>query len=180
MYVHQINTVLTVLFAVVVTACGARQYDNTAVLSKQTRSIIDYFLDETENQYTDENLLEIHGTIKEDGNYILEIYAVDSTITKPYGKYNGRVRYKKYDILLFGDYRNDFFWKCATTYDIPYMPSDDWGLVYDPLGWTVCIRCKDTTIIETNSEFPYFLSCPVSHKEYSRAISDSLQKIIHK
>lgn len=172
MYVHKINTVLAVLFTVVVNSCGIQQSD-TAVLSKRTQSIIDYFLDETENQYTDENLLELYGSISEDSNYIIGIYAVDSSFSKPYGKYNGRVRYKKYDILLFGDSWNDFFWSSDTTYIVENMNSDEQNYVfYDPISWEICLSLKDTTINIDCSNFPDIFS------EHTISLIDSIEIIL--
>lgn len=164
------------LFLVLITmnSCQKILRQDTAVLSKHTQIIIDYFLDETEGWYDDENMLEICGCISEDSNYYyLNIFAVDSSFDKPFGKCKGNLRYRGYDISLFGDSWNDYMWSSDTTYNIfdtnSYIQDDYW--CYDPIMWSICICVHDTTINRQKSEFAYRSTLPITYM-------DSIEKII--
>ena len=178
-YMHRINIVLAVILIIITTGCKIRQPD-TAVLSECSKGMIDYFLHENNDDMFTENTILVLDCMFDEIYVSMNICCLDTTISKPYGRYNGRVHYKGHDILLFGYAWNDFFWTCDTIYNIPHTLSDNFGMFYDPIEWDICIKCEDTTIVETNSEFPYYLSCPISYKEYSGLLCDSLQKIIRK
>lgn len=87
------------------------------------------------------------------------------------------VHYKGYDISLYGDSWNDFFWICDTVYEIPDMNNLKELYFYDPIEWCIVIGCEDTTIYRQYSMFPICSS--LSYEENKRIICDSLQKIIY-
>lgn len=168
------KTFFFIIIALALMSCRKVQQQDTAVLSEPTRAIIDYFLDENKEWLSDRKQLVIDGYTEDNkSSFYLNICDNDSSIFKPYGKYNGIVHYKGYSILLYGDSWNDFFWTCDTICEIPDMNDPDmWGLFYDPTEWNICICCKDTTINRSKSEL--FLP----NGEHHNMLSDSLQKII--
>ena len=159
---------------VIMTSCQKVSQQDTAVLSEPTCAIIDYFLDENKEWLSDSKQLVIDGYTEENrSSFYLNIYNNDTSVYKPYGKYNGMVRYKGYKVLLFGDSWDEFFWTCDTIYNIPDM--NDWWVgecCYDPAEWNIYICCKDTTI--NRSESRLFLP----YGEHHNMLCDSLQKII--
>lgn len=162
------------LILLTMNSCQKVLQQDSAVLSKHTQIIIDYFLDETEVWYDDENMLEICGYLSEDHNYYyLSIFAVDSSFDKPSGECKGILRYRGYDISLFGDSWNDYMWFSDTTYNIfdtnSYDIQDDYW--YDPIMWSICICLQDTTIDRRKSEFVYRSTSPITYM-------DSIEKII--
>lgn len=159
-------------------SCQRVSQQETAVLSEQIQTIVDFFLNENKGRFSDGNKLVIVGYIEDNrSNVYLNISDNDLSIFKPYSKYNGMVHYRGYDILLFGDSWNEFFWTCDTTYDISDINDLEMcGLFYDPIEWNICICCKDTTINRAESEFPDFSS--LSNGEYHSILCDSLQTII--
>ena len=177
---YKINRILLriMLIVMVMTSCQKVSQQDTAVLFGPTRAIIDYFLNENKAWLSNGNQIVIVGHIEDNrSSFYLNIWDNDSSIFKPYGKYNGIVHYKGYSILLYGDSWNEFFWTCDTIYDIPDMNDPNmWGLFYDPAEWNICICCKDTSINRAESEFPDFSSLP--NGEYQSILCDSLQKII--
>ena len=169
---YKINRILLIFILVIMTSCQKVSQQDTAVLSESTCAIIDYFLDENKEWLSDSKQLVIDGYTEENrSSFYLNIYDNDTSIYKPYGKYNGIVRYKGYKVLLFGDSWDEFFWTCDTIYNIPDM--NDWvGCFYDPAEWNIYICCKDTTINRSKSKL--FLP----NGEHHNMLCDSLQKII--
>ena len=176
---HKINRILPIVILTVMSSCQKLSQQDTAVLSEPVIAIIDYFLEENKAWLSSGNQLVIIGYIEDNRNsFYLNIWDNDSTIYKPYGKYNGVVHYKGYDIFLYGDSWNDFFWTCDTVCDIPDMNNSEiCGWFYDPIEWNICICCSDTTINRLESEFPDFSS--LSNGDYHSILCDSLQKIIN-
>ena len=110
--------------------------------------------------------------------YEIEIIS-HSPAYKPYGQYCGKVRYKKYEILLFGDSWNDYFWSSDTTYFIEDMNSEEWDYVfYDPIVWSICINVRDTTINEAHSELADYSLCTSVTSRDNIFLLDSIEKII--
>lgn len=177
---NEINRVLSIAMLIVMTSCEKAQVPDTAVLSERTHKMVDYFLNENKAWLSNWNQLIIEGYIEDNRNcFYLHIFENDTSIFKPYGKYNGIVHYKGYDILLFGDSWNEFLWSCDTICDIPDMNNQEiCGWFYDPTEWNICIRCSDTIIIEAYSSFPNNSSSSLSYGEYSKILCDSLIKII--
>lgn len=167
------------LIVMLMTSCQKVSQQDTAVLSEPTRAIIGLFLRENSEWLSGGNQIVIEGYMEDDKNcFYLNIYDNDSSIFRPYGKYNGIAHYNGYDILLFGDSWNDSFWKCDTIYDIPDRNNPKrCGLFYDPIGWNICICCSDTTIIGQESDFSNLSSLPKG--AYYRTLCDSLQKIVN-
>lgn len=171
---------LLVVFMIIMTSCGKTQIpQDTAVLSERTQKIVDYFINEYKIAVMKkETQLEVICNYNETYSNIF-IYCHDTSVYKPYGKYNGSVYYKGKNILLFGDSWNNFFWTCDTIYDLPDMNPDEWTCFYDPPRWYIYISCSDTTLIERHCD----LGCPFSSSipcdEYLKILCDSLTKIIH-
>ena len=160
-------TIISVMLFVMA-SCQKAQQPDTAILSERTIKIIDYFLDETENQIIVSNWLSdaLNGSV-------LCIYANDSSSHKSYGKCNGIVHYRGYEIVLYNDSWNDYFWSSDTLYDVPDKNSEEMKYTfYDPIKWVVCISLTDTTINEQHTEFPYMYSA------HTASIIDSVEKII--
>ena len=166
-------TIISVMLFVMA-SCQKAQQPDTAILSERTIKIIDYFLDETENWYTDENQIIVSNWLSDDLNgSVLCIYANDSSSHKSYGKCNGIVHYRGYEIVLYDDSWNDYFWSSDTLYDVPDKNSEEMKYTfYDPIKWVVCISLTDTTINEQHTEFPYMYSA------HTASIIDSVEKII--
>ena len=176
---NRLSTWSMVIGVCIMASCRKAPQPDTAVLPEHTLAIIDYFLDETESHYTDENVFSLEGCFSADSSYYyLYIYATDSLLAKPYGICGGVVHYRGYDISLFGNSWNDYFWSSDTTYSIPKTNSriEDEFIFYDPIGWTICIYTTDTTIIHSRSDFPILSSMPI--EEYRQTLCDSLQAII--
>ena len=153
---------------------------DTAVLTMHACALIDLFLAEMEDEIVTDNhakQLVIYGYTNQN-NYEINIISHSSTY-KPHGKYCGKVHYKKYEILLFGDSWNDYFWSSDTTYFIEDMNSEEWNYVfYDPIVWNVCINVRDTTINEARSELAdYTMYTSVTSRD-NILLLDSIEKII--
>ena len=168
---------LIIVLLIAMTSCRTIPQQDTAVLSEQTQAIVDFFLEEWEKELCDDKQLVITaGYIENDSScFYLSLCDNDSSIYKHYGKYNGIVHYKGYDISLYGDSWNDFFWTCDTIYEIPNK-NNDFFCFYDPIEWNIAIWCEDTTIYRPDSDFP----CYSSYEENKIMKCDSLQKIIRK
>ena len=167
-------SILPIVICVVMTSCQ-KVPEDTAVLTEQTQMIVDLFLNENKGWLSDGKQLLIEG-IEDNGSlFFLNICDNDSSIFKPYGRYNGMVRYKGSDILLYGDSWNEFFWTCDTIYDIP-DDINNHDVFYDPIEWDICISCTDTSINRLESEFRDFSSMP--YREHHSILCDSLQKKI--
>ena len=175
---YRINRIIPAILILMASCQKAPQRD-TAVLSEQVQAIVDLFLRENKEWLSDGNQLVIEGNMEDDKTcFYLNIYENDSSIFRPYGKYNGIVHYHGYDILLFGDSWNDSFWKCDTICDIPDKNNPErYGLFYDPIEWNICICCCDTMVNRSESNFSYLSSLPKG--TYNRILCDSLQKIIN-
>lgn len=175
---RHIYTIFFIVILIVVTSCHTIPQD-TAVLSEQTQAIVNFFLEDTEKYLTDSKQLVIKGGyIENDSNcFYLTLWDHDTSVYKLYGKYNGMVHYKGYDISLYGDSWNDFFGICDTVYEIPDMNNPKELYFYDPIEWCIVIGCEDTTIYRQYSMFPVCSS--LSYEENKRIICDSLQKIIY-
>lgn len=173
-----IYTIFFIVILIVVTSCHTIPQD-TAVLSEQTQAIVNFFLEDTEKYLTDSKQLVIEGGYIENDSscFYLILWDHDTSVYKLYGKYNGMVHYKGYDISLYGDSWNDFFWICDTVYEIPDMNNPKELYFYDPIEWCIVIGCEDTTIYRQYSMFPVCSS--LSYEENKRIICDSLQKIIY-
>lgn len=170
---QKINKIFIIVFLVVFTSCQTSPQQDTAVLSGQTQTIVDLFLKENEKWLGGDKQLIIEGNIKEEQSCLyLNLYYNDSSIYKPYGKYNGIVHYKGYEILLYGDSWNDFFWTSGTIYEIPNTNNAEVLWLYDPIEWDICIRLKDTTLNMDDSNFPDILS------RHTICLMDSIEKII--
>lgn len=178
---QNLNKIFFIVILVVMTSCQTIRQQDTAVLSEQTRAIVDFFLEENEKELCDDIQLVIRGGYSDNDStcFYLNIWEHDTTIYKLSGKYNGIVHYKGYDISLYGDSWNDFFWTCDTIYEIPDM-NNDFFCFYDPVVWNIAIWCNDTTISISLSDFPYYSGSSLSYEENQRIICDSLQKIIRK
>ena len=174
----RINRIIPVIL-ILMTSCQKAPQRDTAVLSGQTQAIIDLFLRENKESLSDGKQLIIEGLMTDDKTcFFLNIYDNDSSMFKPYGKYNGITHHHGYDIFLFGDSWNESFWKCDTIYDLPDMNnSERYGLFYDPIGWNICICCNDTTINRQKSDFLGFSS--MSDGTYNSIICDAIQMIIN-
>jgi len=175
------NKIFFIVVLIVMTSCQKIIQQDTAVLSKHTQAIVDFFLEENEKEFCGDKQLVIKGGyIENDSTYFyLNIWEHDTTVYKLSGKYNGIVHYKGYDISLYGDSWNDFFWTCDTIYEIPDMNSD-FFCFYDPVEWNIAIWCNDTAISRPLSEFPYYSYSSLSYEENQRIICNSLQEIIRK
>lgn len=175
---RHIYTIFFIVILIVVTSCHTIPQD-TAVLSEQTQAIVNFFLEDTEKYLTDSKQLVIEGGYIENDSscFYLILWDHDTSVYKLYGKYNGMVHYKGYDISLYGDSWNDFFWICDTVYEIPDMNNPKELYFYDPIEWCIVIGCEDTTIYRQYSMFPICSS--LSYEENKRIICDSLQKIIY-
>ena len=164
-----------IIIILVLVSCQKVSQQDTALLSKPTRAIVDFFLNENKEWLSDKKQLVVEGYLEDNKScFYLNICDNDSSIFKPYGKYNGMVRYKGFDILLYGDSWNEFFWTCDTIYDIPDI--NNHVVFYDPIEWDLCICCNDTTINRLESEFRDFSSMP--YREHHSILCDSLQKKI--
>ena len=173
------NKIFFIVILIVMTSCQKIIQQDTAVLSKHTQAIVDFFLEENEKEFCGDKQLVIKGGYIENDStcFYLNIWEHDTTVYKLSGKYNGIVHYKGYDISLYGDSWNDFFWICDTIYEIPNM-NNDFFCFYDPVEWYIAIWCNDTTIYRQYSEFPYYSS--LSYEGNQKNICDSLQKLIRK
>ena len=177
---QKISNTFIIIILIFITSCQKIPQRDTAVLSEKTQALVDFFLKENEKWILDDKQLVIEGYINNDRScFYLNLYNNDSSIYKPYGKCNGIVHYKGYDILLYGDSWNDFFWKGDTIFEIPNMNNpEELGWFYDPTEWDIAICYSDTTICRQESKFSFFLSLP--YEEYKRVVCDSIQKIISK
>lgn len=178
---QNLNKIFFIVILIVMTSCQKILQQDTAVLSEQTQAIVDFFLEEYKKELCDDKQLVINGGYIDNDStcFYLNLRDHDSSVYKLYGKYNGIVHYKGYDISLYGDSWNDFFWTCDTIYEIPDM-NNDFFIFYDPVEWYIAIWCNDTTIYRQYSEFPYYSGSSLSYEENQRIICDSLQKIIRK
>lgn len=174
----RINRIIPVIL-ILMTSCQKAPQRDTAILSEQTQAIVDLFLRENNEWLSEENQLVIEGYMEDDKTcFYLNIYENDSSIFRPYGKYNGIVHYHGYDILLFGDSWNNSFWKCDTIFDFPDKNNPErYGWFYDPIEWNICICCCDTIVNRRESNFSDLSSLPKG--TYNRILCDSLQKIIN-
>lgn len=170
-----------IVILIVMTSCQKILQQDTAVLSEQTQAIVDFFLEENKKELCDDKQIVITGGYIENDStcFYLNISEHDSSVYKLYGKYNGIVHYKGYDISLYGDSWNDFFWTCDTIYEIPNR-NNDFFLIYDPIEWNIAIWCDDTTIYKQHSGFPCYRYSSLSYEENKKNICDSLQKIINR
>lgn len=175
---YKINRILPIVILIVMTSCQKVKQQDTAVLSKTLIAIIDYFLDENKAWLSNEHQLVIEGYMENSrSSFYLNIWDNDSSLYRPYGQYNGNVYYKGYDISLYGDSWNDFFWKGDSIHEIPNRNNpEEFSWFYDPTEWYLVISCNDTTINRVESEFSDFSS--LSYEEYQRILCDSLTKII--
>ena len=178
---QNLNKIFFIVILIVMTSCQKILQQDTAVLSEQTQAIVDFFLEEYKKKLCDDKQLVINGGYIDNDStcFYLQLSDHDSSVYKLYGKYNGIVHYKGYDISLYGDSWNDFFWTCDTIYEIPDM-NNDFFTFYDPVEWYIAIWCNDTTIYRQYSEFPYYSYSSLSYEENQKNICDSLQKIIRK
>ena len=175
------NKIFFIVILIVMTSCQNILQQDTAVLSEQTKAILDFFFEEHKEELCNDKQIVITGEYSKNDStcFYLNIIENDSSVYKFSGKYNGIVHYKGYDISLYGDSWNDFFWTCDTIYEIPDMNSD-FFCFYDPVEWNITIWCDDTTIYRQYSGFPCYSYSSLSYEENKRIICDSLQKIIRK
>ena len=175
------NKIFFIVILIVMTSCQNILQQDTAVLSEQTKAILDFFFEENKEELCNDKQIVITGGYSDNDStyFYLNLSVHDSSVYKPYGKCNGIVHYKGYDISLYGDSWNDFFWTCDTIYEIPDM-NNDFFCFYDPVEWNIAIWCNDTTISISLSDFPYYSGSSLSYEENQRIICDSLQNIIRK
>ena len=172
---------ILLIILLVTTSCQKTSHSkDTAVLTMHTCALIDLFLAEMEDAIVTDNhskQLVIFGYTNQKC-YEIDIISHSPTY-KPYGQYCGKVHYKKYEILLFGDSWNDYFWSSDTTYFIEDMNSKEWDYVfYDPIVWSICINVRDTTINEARSELAdYSLYTSVTSRD-NFFLLDTIEQII--
>jgi len=173
-------SILLIILLVTTSCQKTSQSKDTAVLTMHACALIDLFLTEMEDAivtYNDSKQIVIFGYAN------LNSYEIDiishSPKYKPYGQYCGKVHYKKYEILLFGDSWNDYFWSSDTTYFIEDKNSKEWDNVfYDPIAWSICINVRDTTINEARSELADYSLCTSVTSRDNIFLLDSIEKII--
>lgn len=177
---QKISFILLIILFVTTSCLKTSQSKDSAVITRHTCALIDLFLAEMENaivSYNDSKQLVISGYTNQN-SYDIDIIC-HSPAYKPYGRYCGKVHYKKYEILLFGDSWNDYFWSSDTTYFIENMNSEEWNYVfYDPITWTICINVRDTTINEARSELADYSLCSSATDRDNIFLLDSIEKII--